>query len=29
VALELRRNGFPDTRALIGGYNALVAAQPA
>jgi hypothetical protein len=23
VALELRRNGFPDARALIGGYEAL------
>jgi len=27
VALELRRGGVPDARALIGGYNALVAAQ--
>jgi hypothetical protein len=27
VALELRRGGFPDARALTGGYNALVAAQ--
>jgi hypothetical protein len=26
VALELRRGGWPDARALIGGYNALKAA---
>jgi hypothetical protein len=23
VALELRRGGWPDARALVGGYNAL------
>jgi len=26
VALELRRGGWPDVRALVGGYNALTTA---